>query len=128
MTGFRLRMHTSAAPAKETNHGTTRECTTPFPGKPKRPESEGPPGPPHPDRTAYPRPAWCSAPQRFPDCGCSSQLHQGVPRMKSVIRRIEKLEQRKMPAPQTPFDRDLIGRIEAGCRRGKKDREGTSVR
>src|ERR1019366_8791600 len=119
MTGFRLRMLTSAASAKGTNHETTQECTKPFP----RPESEGPPGPPHLDRTAYPRPAWYSAPQRFPDCGRSSQHHQEVPRMKSAIRRIEKLEQRNMPARQTPFDRNLIERVEAGCRRVKTDRE-----
>src|ERR1019366_10491176 len=28
-----------------------------------------------------------------------------------------------MPAPQTSFDRNLIERVEAGCRRAKKDRE-----
>ena len=43
--------------------------------------------------------------------------------MKSAIRRIEKLEQRNMPARQTPFDRNLIERVEAGCRRVKTDRE-----
>jgi hypothetical protein len=43
--------------------------------------------------------------------------------MKSTIRRIEKIERRKMPAPQTALDRKLMERIEAGCRRAQADRE-----
>ncbi len=37
--------------------------------------------------------------------------------MKSLIRRIEKLEQHLLPAPETAFSRRLLARLEAGRRR-----------
>jgi hypothetical protein len=43
--------------------------------------------------------------------------------MKSWERRLQKVEKRFMPAPETAFDRKLLRRIEAGCRRVKTDRE-----
>lgn len=43
--------------------------------------------------------------------------------MKSIIRRIEKLEKRYMPAPQTAFSKELARRLAAGRERVRKYRE-----
>ena len=48
--------------------------------------------------------------------------------MANFIRRLEKLEQKYKPPLHTPYDQNLLKRIEAGRRRVREDREqnGTS--
>ena len=43
--------------------------------------------------------------------------------MTSKERRLQELERRFMPAPETAFNRELLSRIEAGRRRAQLDRQ-----
>ena len=47
--------------------------------------------------------------------------------MKSILRRIEQLEKRFLPAPQTASDRQLLKRMEAGLRRVREYNEAHGI-